>query len=773
MFQFSFLLPTRGRVDSLVRFLASVRDTARAPEAIEVVLVVDEDDPGSHAVTFEGLAVKTVIVPPGASMGELNRAAFAASSGRYIMLINDDVVVRTRYWDRDVANAFASLRDDVGLIHTNDLLFREKLCTFPMLSRVACQRIGVCPPEYRRYRIDDHITDTYNILGHLGHPRILYLGDVVFEHLNHQEQADGEAAEVFESDDHKVYQPNQEILSVDAHRFDEYLEQRKSDAMALADLISESARTRERAACQQRVHVIDRPLVDRRGEFTRALSPASLAKPLEQASVTIAVVTAGLEQPHARECIHRIKTHSGRAELIVLDNNRSTHFNHPREMNRILDAATTDYAVLLDDDVFVDEQWLDGLLRGIDADTGVVGPIHRGRDGSISHSGVYMAGDDWGNHAHLLDVPSQPRVVPMLCSACLLVDLRKCGHVRFNETYSKYFLDLDYSLQVWETGYKVVCSPFSPVTHLAGVTMPHGSSNSLQLWERDIVTFRQDWILNGRLERVEQDFMSRYPFLLHLQSLPRQIVAALRNDDEEHVEQVVADLLGSTKEYSLFQSLLLDELTGALARAKSRGDGRRERCFRRALEQLDGVASLATMGRPMPILLERYGPYNLARYGSEFLAIPVSLGQVDLRVDPQRTQPGILSGKSVEDVKRRIGDLVGAHVAEAVPIAVAAPSPAAQPLQVPTQPPVLVQEGYRGFNLIRWSGRYYAIPQGEGEFTPEAVVGKRFTRAFDADTLSMLKVQVDRRGGVSFSRAARRVGGFLYRMARPRQGDRK
>jgi GT2 family glycosyltransferase len=772
VFQFSFLLPTRGRVDSLGRFLTSVRETARAPEAIEVVLVVDEDDPDSHHVSFEGLAVKTVIVPPGASMGELNRAAFAASSGRYVMLINDDVVVRTRYWDREVSNAFASLGDDVGLIHTNDLLFREKLCTFPVLSRIACQRIGVCPPEYRRYRIDDHITDTYNILGYLGHPRILYLGDVVFEHLNHQEKADGGAAEIFESEDQKVYQPNQEILAVDARRFDECLEQRKADALALAELISESVRVRSQAACHQRVQLVDRPLVDRRGEFTRALSPSSMTKPLEQASVTIAVVTAGLEQPHARECIHRIKTHSGHAELIVLDNNRSAHFNHPREMNRILDAAKTDYAVLLDDDVFVDERWLDGLLRGVDADAGVVGPIHRGRDGVVSHSGVYLAGDDWGNHAHLIDVPSQPRVVPMLCSACLLVDLRKCGHVRFNEAYSKYFLDLDYSLRVWETGYKVVCSPFSTVTHLAGVTMPHGSSNSLQLWERDIVTFRQDWILNGRLERVERDFMSRYPFLLHLQSVPHQIVAAMRNDADEDVEQVVDDLLGSTKDYSLFQSLLLDELNAALARAKAHGDVGRERCFRRALEQLDGVASLASMGRPMPILLERYGPYNLARYGSDFLAIPISLGQIDLRIDSQRTQPGILPGKSVEDVKRRIADLIGTHVAEIAPVAMPNPQ-LSQPLQFPTQPPVLIQEGYRGFNLIRWSGRYYAIPQGEGEFTPEAVVGKRFTRAFDADTLSMLKVEVDRRGGASLSRAARRLGGLIYRMAWPRQIERK
>ena len=148
----SFLLPTRGKPDLARRFLRSLHETAHQPEEIEVILGVDEDDPQSHSITHEGLAVKRVILPPGLTMGALNRACFEASTGRYVMLINDDVIVRTPGWDTAIYRTFAAFGDDIALVHVNDLLFQERLCTFPVLSRKACLEIGICPACYRRYR---------------------------------------------------------------------------------------------------------------------------------------------------------------------------------------------------------------------------------------------------------------------------------------------------------------------------------------------------------------------------------------------------------------------------------------------------------------------------------------------------------------------------------------------------------------------------------------------------------------------------------------------
>ena len=95
----SLLLPTRGKPNLAGRFLRSLHETAHHPEEIEVVLGVDDDDPQSHSISHDGLASKMLILPAGLTMGALNRACFEASTGRYVMLINDDVIVRTPGWD--------------------------------------------------------------------------------------------------------------------------------------------------------------------------------------------------------------------------------------------------------------------------------------------------------------------------------------------------------------------------------------------------------------------------------------------------------------------------------------------------------------------------------------------------------------------------------------------------------------------------------------------------------------------------------------------------
>ena len=239
-FSFSFLLPTRGRPELVKRFLQSVLDTTSDPARIEVVLAVDDDDLASQQITEERLRFKRVVIAAGSTMGNLNRACFDASSGRFVMLINDDVVLRTKDWDVTVASVFARYADEIVLVHVNDLLFREKLCTFPIQSRKACLAIGACQPDYQRYKIDDDIYAIYNMLAHLGHRRIVYLPEVIFEHENfeqlkreHRKQEDS----LYIAEDDKVYLPNPQFHEHDARTFEARIEGRKRDTIRLAELI--------------------------------------------------------------------------------------------------------------------------------------------------------------------------------------------------------------------------------------------------------------------------------------------------------------------------------------------------------------------------------------------------------------------------------------------------------------------------------------------------------------------------------------------------------
>lgn len=218
------IVPTRGRPAQLGRFLRSVAATAARPESLEVVLVIDADDPESAAAGHPGLSVKHVVVPPGLTMGALNAAGYEAATGAYLMLLNDDVVARTRGWDDRLRACFRRFPDGIVLVHPNDTLFRDLLCTFPAVSRTFCELAGgICPPDYVRYRIDDHIEDVFNLLAALGRRRAVYLPDVVFEHLNTIALPQGGHA----------YASDPAVLAVDAPRFEALFARRKELALRL------------------------------------------------------------------------------------------------------------------------------------------------------------------------------------------------------------------------------------------------------------------------------------------------------------------------------------------------------------------------------------------------------------------------------------------------------------------------------------------------------------------------------------------------------------
>ena len=225
---FSLIVPTRGRPAQLRRFLANVAATAADRDGVEVVLVVDADDPASAAVRHRQIAVRPAVVPPGLTMGALNRAGYEASAGDYVMLLNDDVEARTPGWDAAALACFRRFPDPFVLVHVNDTLFRDKLCTFPLVSRAFCDMAGgICPAEYVRYRIDDHIEDVFNLLNLLGERRTVYLPDVVFKHRNTVARPEGD----------RVYASDPAILALDAPRFDALLPARKELALRLLEAI--------------------------------------------------------------------------------------------------------------------------------------------------------------------------------------------------------------------------------------------------------------------------------------------------------------------------------------------------------------------------------------------------------------------------------------------------------------------------------------------------------------------------------------------------------
>src|SRR5438067_1182051 len=99
---FSFIVPTCRRIPGLTLLFESIKATTHQLDRVEVVLVVDHDDAESSAFSYAGVAVKYVPVNPGLTMGALCMAGYRATTGDFMMLLNDDVVLRTPGWDDQV-----------------------------------------------------------------------------------------------------------------------------------------------------------------------------------------------------------------------------------------------------------------------------------------------------------------------------------------------------------------------------------------------------------------------------------------------------------------------------------------------------------------------------------------------------------------------------------------------------------------------------------------------------------------------------------------------
>ena len=101
------------------------------------------------------------------------------------MLVNDDIVIKTKKWDTVVRNLNNKFSDHIYLAYPNDLNKGKNLCTFPILSKKTCNKlVRPFPLEYNGAFIDLHIFDIFKRLEKVNMNRIIYLENIIFEHLH-------------------------------------------------------------------------------------------------------------------------------------------------------------------------------------------------------------------------------------------------------------------------------------------------------------------------------------------------------------------------------------------------------------------------------------------------------------------------------------------------------------------------------------------------------------------------------------------------------------
>lgn len=637
MIHFSLLLPTRGRPDLLDRFLESVLKTAAFPEKIEIVIVTDEDDITMKGYTFPQLNIKSVEFVSGKNMGELNQAAFEASTGQYVFLVNDDIIVQTPRWDERIMEVVRRYPDGLFLVHVNDLLFQEHLCTFPLVSRTFCEIAGgICPDEYYRHRIDDHIYNVFNMLAYLGHKRILYLPDVVFEHDHYTLDDQG----------NRVYYMENEIHEPDVELFEQLFDQRKELTIRLTEYIETFRQEHIREVKKLRLDELPDSFCIRNPDYIH-IQPELFVPDTSETRVTIGVVSADHNSGAAQTCLSSIKKHTSNYELILLDNNFYSNFNHAADMNRIMEACSTDYLVLMDDDVVVEEGWLDALLSCMDGKTGVATPAHMDGDGDISYAGIVFRPDRSGHHGHMFELPPEPAPIMTMSSAVFMVDMNVCGHLRFDETMAKYFLDLDYGLQVWESGARLILAPQVPVTHIGGATLKYGSEDNLQQWEKHRRLFAEKWFASGRIDRLAETRFSQVPELSNLWNLIGQVGVLFEELPSETLKAYAERARRVYDQYASIPVLNQYVIDQVWTKVKKEGIGNAHMPGKWPLAYLSSL-----YGRQVSV--GEYDDYTVWFYKDRYWGVPKNYGKIYIRSLLRMNRPGLLNLPDLDALHRAI-----------------------------------------------------------------------------------------------------------------------
>jgi hypothetical protein len=187
---FSLLCPSRARPQRFEALLQSVVTTADVPQNVVVELHIDADDPELEA--YKRIAesapanVRLSVSNARRPVPQIFDAAAKAAKGDILMLCADDLVFRTKGWDRKVVEAFAEYPDGLALLYTNDGRDREKAEHWFVTRRWVdllgffawaedCDGLG--PFEhFCADTVAEHVAQKVN--------RIFFLRNVVTEHMH-------------------------------------------------------------------------------------------------------------------------------------------------------------------------------------------------------------------------------------------------------------------------------------------------------------------------------------------------------------------------------------------------------------------------------------------------------------------------------------------------------------------------------------------------------------------------------------------------------------
>lgn len=175
----SLCLPTRGRPESVKRFVENAVDNASGDD-FEIVFWVDDDDQESWDTLGALDAPISGRRGPRTTLSDCWNKAASQASGDILGMMADDIVIRTPCWNLMVEAEFAKYPDRIVFVHGDDGLQHAALGTHGFLHRRWVEAVGrFLPPYFSADYCDTWLNDVAVALG-----RRVYLPELFTEHMH-------------------------------------------------------------------------------------------------------------------------------------------------------------------------------------------------------------------------------------------------------------------------------------------------------------------------------------------------------------------------------------------------------------------------------------------------------------------------------------------------------------------------------------------------------------------------------------------------------------
>ena len=177
----AILIPTKARAKRLRTTIQSCLETASKPELIEFICYVDHDDNSYDDIKKKNIKI---IKGPKIWLSGMYNALTTHTQAEILMYGSDDIIFKSKNWDKKIRESLNEFDRKFGLIFPNDLSSHSgKIATHGFVNRIWLDTLGyLLPPYFVDTHTDLWITELARKLN-----RLTYLDDIVIEHKQYRQ----------------------------------------------------------------------------------------------------------------------------------------------------------------------------------------------------------------------------------------------------------------------------------------------------------------------------------------------------------------------------------------------------------------------------------------------------------------------------------------------------------------------------------------------------------------------------------------------------------